>query len=119
MDHPAAPRVAIGAGSIERAAATARPTTLFAHRFAAFKRVNAEFLSATRYPGGADDEVANDLCELAGDAFELLISTPSPNDAAVVQKLQAAGDWYEGSDFHTKVLNRIVADARALLAKEA
>jgi hypothetical protein len=113
-----APRVAIGAGSIERAAATARPTTLFAHRFEAFRQANERFVQATKMEH-AEDEVCDALCQDAGEAYRNFISTPAPDHVAISLKISTLVDWHAGTQAPLDVVNSIGAEACALLAKEA
>lgn len=115
---PPAPRVAIGAGSIERAAATARSGTLFAERLEAFKRANAVFIATTSVPGGAPDEVADDLCAKAGDAYHDLIQTPSPDTRALAEKVGVVAEWNDGVRPWQDTADALYADARALLIDE-
>jgi hypothetical protein len=112
-----APRVAIGAGSIERAAATARPTTLFAHRFEAFRQANERFVQATKGEH-ADDDMSDALCEDASEAYRNFISTPAPDHAAISLKISTLVGWHEGTLAPLDVINSIGAEARALLKVE-
>lgn len=116
MDRPA-PRVAIGAGSIERAAATARSSTLFADRFASFRAANRRFLDACAVPGSDDDET-DALCEAAGDAYRDFIDTPAPDHAGISLKISTLTEWHDGTMAPLDVVNSIGADARALLNGE-
>jgi len=113
MDRPA-PRVAIGAGSIERAAATARPATLFADRLAAFKQANQTFLDAVNVPGGTSDEVAEHLCEQTSQAYHLLVATPAPDPRSFVEKVDAVATWNDGVRPKQEAAEALYADARAL-----
>lgn len=117
MDRPA-PRVVIGAGSIERAAATARPATLFAHRLAAFMEANAVFMNTVGAVGGASDDVAGVLCEQAGDAYRDLVATPAPDFQGLAEKVAAMATWNDGVRPKQEAAEALYADARALLNGE-
>jgi len=116
MDR-SAPRVAIGAGSIERAAATARSSTLFADRLASFREANRRFLDACNAPG-SEDKVLDALCEAAGDAYRGFIATPAPDHAGISLKISTLTDWHDGTSAPLDIVNSIGADARALLDGE-
>lgn len=116
MTRPA-PRVDIGAGSIERAASSARPATLFAERLEAFKAANALFITTCDVPGGATDEVAEDLCEKAGDAYFDMVTTPAPDAAAFVQKFGAVDAWNDGVAPKQDTADALYADVRALMGE--
>lgn len=111
-----APRVTIGAGSIARAAASARPSTLFADRLDAFKRANAVFVQTVGAPGGVTDAVADDLCSKAGDAYQDLIETPAPDLRSLAQKVDAVAAWNDGVQPKQDAADAIYSDASALLA---
>lgn len=113
---PAAPRVAIGAGSIARAAASARPSTLFADRLDAFKRANAAFVQTVNTAGGVTDAIADDLCGKAGDAYQDMIETPAPDLRSFAQKVDAVAVWNDGVLPKQDAADAIYSDASALLA---
>lgn len=115
MSRPA-PRVAIGAGSIARAAANARPSTLFADRLDAFKRANAVFIQTVCAPGGVVDAIADDLCSKAGDAYQDMIETPAPDLRSFAQKVDAVAAWNDGVQPKQDAADAIYSDASALLA---
>jgi hypothetical protein len=110
-----APRVLIGAGSIERAAATARSSTLFASRLAAFKQANANFLGACAAKPPSPDELTDALCEQAGDAYRDVIMTPAGDLLALAAKIEVAAAWNDDVSPKQDAIDAIYADVRALL----
>lgn len=112
-----APRVAIGGGSIERAAANARSSTLFASRFAAFKEANAKFIASCADPAVSDEET-DVLCDRASDACLAFTATPAPDHAGISLKISTLNEWHDGTLAPLDVVNSIADDARALLNGE-
>ncbi|MDF0491607.1 hypothetical protein PX554_26180 [Sphingomonas sp. H39-1-10] len=101
---------ALSAGQAEAAPSD----SLFYQRLAAFDRANAEFLRCCA--PGVPDEIGDEACGIAGDAYGLMIETPAPDYLALVRKIDALGRWSKECALPPDEVAMIAEDAARLLA---
>jgi hypothetical protein len=111
------PAMAVTASVSNAQAAPNTDGSLFHQRLAAFERANAEFLRTCRTPCLPDD-VQNEACCAAGDAYDVMLATPAPDLASMARKIDALARWSSGSEIPNDEIALIAADARRLVSGE-
>jgi hypothetical protein len=99
-------------------AAMSEDSALFHERFAAFERANAAFLQTCKMPNLAD-EIGDQACLDAGNAYDVMIATPASDFRCLGKKLDALFRWSSGSEIPNDEVAMLAADARRLLRGRA
>ena len=103
--------------SPSQAAIPSADGALFHKHLAAFEQANAAFLQACAMPGLSDD-IGEQACLSAGDAYDVMIATPAPDFASLGKKVDALFRWSSGSEIPNDEVAMLAADARRLLGGE-
>lgn len=87
--------------------------TAFDRRLAEWKAAFQRFSVAAN--GDNPDKVVNPLCMQAGKAFDAMLTEPAPDARGVAEKLHALCQQHEGCEIPTDDVERIGAEAAAIL----